>query len=416
MECAPLFSCRYIMNIWNNVFLVLIFITSIAVVALTSVEFQIRNTGQKKIADLEKKIEDTDDKISKILDGAAPLKLSPNKSRAEWGFEELRGHLRVRLVERGTAWFGSIVDRVDEKTLPPALPQVEARIIITEPFEEGETKDTVVMPATLRGIVYVFEEGSSNDADGTGVFLGRFNVNSEPTATKFTDDEGNENNGWRMTMVTVDPISKKEIEQIKYSKSRWAIYMTPPVDRFLGVFDQLTDEELQTIPDEIREKLQPRPMPELETDYLEGLDPRVVEIWQKYREEMDDPESELTQDYSTLLVWLYQQRNNLNREIEVVESYISTHEEATKKNEENNKKLESDCTLEEKQVRAMTRQRDAVRTLYEEYEEENNRLVARIETLQAQSKEYIAGIMDAQLKVIRKIEEQARDSEKNGDR
>ena len=411
MECAPLFSCRYIMNIWNNVFLVLIFITSIAVVALTSVEFQIRNTGQKTIADLEKKIEDTKGKITKIDDGAAPLKLLPEKAFSDLGFEEIRGVLRVRLVERGRAWFGSVVDRVDEKTLPPALPQVEARVIITEPFEEGETTDTVVMPATLRGIVYVFEEENNSDENIAGVFLGRFNVNSEPIAAKFTDNEGNEKNGWRITMVTIDPISEKEIEQIKISKSRWAIYMTPPVDRFLGVFNQLTDEEMQTIPDEIREKFQLRPMPELATEDLEGLDPRVVEIWKKYREEMDDPESERTQDYSTLLVWLYQQRNSLNREMEMIESYIKTHEEATKKNEENNKKLKSDCDLEEKRVTAMTQQRDAVGKLCEEYAAENNKQAALIETLHAQSKEYIDGIMDAQLKVIKKIEEQPKDSE-----
>ena len=399
------------MNIWNTVFLVLIFITSIAVVALTSVEFQIRNTGQKKIVDLERKIEDTEGKIAKILDGTSPLKLSPEKSRDELGFAELRGVLRVRLVERGRAWFGNIKDRVEEKTLPPALPQVEARVIITEPFEAGETTDTVVMPATLRGIVYVFEEGNNDDANSAGVFLGRFNVNSEPIAAKFTDDEGNEKNGWRITMVTIDPISEKEIEQIKVSKARWAIYMTPPVDRFLGVFNQLTDEEMQTIPDEIREKFQPRPMPELEAEELEGLDPQVVEIWRKYREEMDDPESERTQDYSTLLVWLYQQRNDLNREMEMIESHIKTHIDATKKNEENNKKLESDCALEEKRVTAMTRQRDAVGNLRDEYAAENNKQAALVETLHTQSKEYISGIMDAQLKVIKKIEEQPKDSE-----
>ena len=399
------------MNIWNIVFLVLIFITSFAVAILTAVELQIRNTGQKKIADLEKKTEDTETKITKIRAGAAPLKLSPDKSQAEFGFYELQGHLRERLVERGRAWFGTIVDGVDEKTLPPALPQVEARIIITEPFEDNETKDVVVMPATLNGIVYVFEERNNNDADGFGAFLGRFNINSEPAATKFTDDDGNEKNGWRMTMVTIDPISKNEIEQIKSSKSRWAICMTPPVDRFAGVFSQLTDEELQTIPQEIRERFQSRPMPELEAKELEGLDPQVVKIWQKYREEMDDPESELAQDYSTLLVWLYQQRNNRNREIKIAEADINTHQEAAKKNEENNKKLEEDCSLEDKRVAAMTRQRDAVTKLYQEYEEANNKQASLIETLHAQSKGHVDGIMDAQLKVIKKIEGQTSNSE-----
>jgi hypothetical protein len=214
-----------------------------------------------------------------------------------------------------------------------------------------------------------------------------------------------------MTMVTVDPISNREIEQIKGSKSRWAIYMTPPADRLLGVFSHLTDEEMQTIPEEIREKLQPRPMPELEAEGLEGLDPQVVETWKKYRETMEDRESERAEEFSMLLVWLLQRRNNLNRNIEIIDSYIATHEEATKKNEENNKELEKDCALEEKRVAAMTVQRDAVRQLCKQYEEKNMKQALLIETLQAQCKDYIAGIMDAQLKVIKKIEEEKRNSE-----
>jgi len=152
-------------------------------------------------------------------------------------------------------------------------------------------------------------------------------------------------------------------------------------------------------------------MPELTEEDLEGLDPRVVEVWQQYRNEMDDPESELALDYATLLDWLYRQRNSRIREIEIVESYIQTHEEATKKNEENNKKLGEDCSLEEKRRVAMTLQLEAVKKLYERYVEENNEQALLIESLQAQSKEYIDGIMNAQIQVIRKIEEQARDSE-----
>jgi len=387
------------MNIWNKVFLGIIIITAITVVALATVERKIRGTGQKKIDTLAKQIDETDGKIATIFSGTAPTKPSAEKSPSEWGLNEIKGKNIERFNERGRAWFGCIVRKADEITLPPALLQVEAQLIITEPFMANDT-GAVVVPDQLRGIVYVFEEGGENNA---GSFLGRFRVISDaPTPTKFRDNEGNEKGGYQVTLTTADPISDQEIDQIlDASKSRWALYMTPPVDRVAGIFNKLTVEEQQAIPEEF---LQPRPMPELSDEEIEGLDPKVVELWKLYRTTIDDPESESGREFAAALDWLYQQRSSLHRLIADAESDIATYKAAEEKNQIENEKLEEDCVLEEKRVAAMNVQRDHVKTLLEQYDAEINKIALQIEKLQVLGPAYVAKIAEYQLKAVEQIE------------
>jgi len=399
------------MNTWNKVFLGVIFVTALVVVVLASVEFQVRNTGQKHIVSMEKKIAETQEKIDKIESGTAPQKLSPEKSLSEMSFEEHRGVLSGRYSERGRAWFGCIVADMDERTLPPALQQVETQIIITGPFAPSETgiATDVQLPATLNGVVYVFEDNAENHS---GAFLGRFNVVGEPEPAKFPGDDENEKNGWRITLVTIDPISEGEIEQIfNASNSRWAIYMTPPVDRIAGIFSQLTVEEMQMIPEELREKFKPRPMPPLEPEDLEGISPDVVKIWEAYRSEWDDPEAEFARDFATLLDWLYQQRSGLIRDIRTAEANIETFKTATEKNGAENKKMEEDLALEEKKAAAMVTQRDAVKTLLDKREEGINATALQIEKIQTLSAAYVEGMTKYQLKLVEIIETPAKNSD-----
>jgi hypothetical protein len=389
------------MNIWNKVFLGVIFVAAIAVTVLASVEFHIRNTGQKKVADLERHIEKTDGEIAKIYHGLAPLNLLPDKSPSDWSFEEIRNAAFERYYERGRVWFDCNVDRINESTLPPALQQVEVQVIIAKPLPEGA--DEVVMPETLKGVVYVFElvkkEEGENSETVPGTFLGRFTVDSEPTKTNFFDEARNQKDGWRVNLVTADPISDDEIERIfdavEVRKSRWAIYLTPPVDRVTGMFSQLTAEERQAIPKELRDRFLPRPLPE--PNDTEGAEPG-----------MNAHEIEPIQSFvamSAMLDWLYQRRSTLNRDIEVAKSDIRTYETAWEKNEAENKKLENDGILEEKRRVEMEKQRDVVKDLVGQYEAEANRITLQIEKLQAHAKAYIDGIEDAHSKAAKKIEE-----------
>ena len=407
------------MNIWNKVFLGVIFVAAIAVVALASVEFQVRNRGQATIKKLEEEIAERESDIAKIRSGIDPLKLLPDKSLSELSFDELKKIVHARYDERGRAWFGCIAATAAVKERPPDPDSmlVEARIIITGPFMPSETgtPTDVARPDALRGVVYVFEEGAKDDPSDPGVFLGRFSVASEPDpSAKFFDDDGNEKNGYWVTLVTVDPISEAEIDQIgeavQVRKLPWALYLTPPVDRIAGIFDQLTEEAKQAIPEEIREKFQSRPMPELTDEEKEDASSENIAIWKKYRATWDDPESEFAQDYSALLDWLYQQRSSLNRSIKEAKSAIAQYQASQERAKAEEEKLEKqDIPLEEKRAAAMEIQRDKVEALLEQYKKEIANIVEKIENLQTLSKSLVEKVTAAQLEAAEKIEERAKD-------
>ena len=399
------------MNVWNKVFLGIIIVTAIAVIALASVERKIRSTGQKHIETLDKKIEDADAKIAKLTSGADPAKPSVEKSLSELSIEELRGLLSERYRERGRAWFGCVVREAKEITLPPALIQVEAQIVITGPFmpSESGTETDVVFPEILRGVVYVFAESTE---DKKGAFLSRFRVSSVPTQTKFSDEEGNEKNGFLVKLTTADPVSEAEIDQIfDASKSRWAIYMTPPVDRVVGMIDLLSEEAKQAFPEELLEAFRARSMPELTEEEKEGVDSAVLEMLKKYRETMDDPEAESSKDYSLALDWLYSQRSSLKRLIEEIESNIETYNAAEENAKTEKSKRENDLAREQKRVDAMKVQLEKVKTLLEQYKTEIDKMILLCEKLQELSQTYAAKIAEYQEKVVKKIEGQTENVE-----
>jgi hypothetical protein len=437
------------MNIWNKVFLGIIFVTAIAVAVLTAVEMKIRSTGQQKIDALEKKIGETKAQIDKIADGAAPMKASADKKPSELSFEEIRSQTVRQFYERGRAWFGCLLDgKAVQRVVPPKDSEqgqdikefivVEVPIIVTEPRSQtkddnGNDIDEAVMPETLKGIVYVFEESSPNNK---GTFLGRFRVseNKLPEKAKFMDAGGQEKNAYKAELVTIDPLSAAEIEHIEAaagrarkdnapdSRSSWAVYLTPPVDRVAGIIDRLTEEEKQAIPEELRERFQPRPVPALTDEeknqlwerakhdkpdlFTDGNKQEAFVLLQKYHQTMDDFEQ--GQDFSLALDWLFQQRSRLNRDKATALSDMETFKSAKEKADAENKKLEGDCVLEEKRVDAMVMNRDAVKDLKEEYEKEINKLTLQIEKLRALQAALVAKIAECQMKAVEKIEEKTK--------
>ena len=443
------------MNIWNKVFLGLIFAMAIAVVVLASAEFHIRNTGLRTIKKLNEDIVKTDTDIARIAAGTKPMELSPDKSPSELGFDELRGHIREHSAERGRAWFGCIVAEFDGNKLRQSSPVAEVEIIVTSPFAPSEAgvPTDVVPPETLRGVVYVFREGAKDDLGDPGTFLGRFNVGNELKTRPFLDDEGNEKLGYRITLVSTDLINDDEVEQIfEACNSRWTIYTAPPVDRVAGIFDRLTEEEKQAIPEDMWAVFQPRPVPELaeeDIEYirgleLEGLDvsdldsrtselleraveiverdrntmdtawtqtrDKVIAIWKRYQAVMDDSEAELAQDFSAALDSLHKQRSRLYRNIQSAQSDIGMYETSGDKARAESEALKTQLIpLEEKRVANMEVQRNEVKSLLAQYNGETTGSRLRIEKLQALAEAYIAAITDIQVKAAEKIEERAKD-------
>ena len=375
------------MNIWNKVFLGIIFVASIVIVVFGAIELKIRNTGQKHIAQKEKEIADKESAITKIIEGTTPAKLLVDKEVPEWGYEELRNKVLELYSERGRAWQGCIVASIAENTRLPALRRVEAQVIITGPPDGRGIETDAASPGVLRGVVYIFREEYEDNAC---TFLGRFNVEGEPTTTMFRDQEGNQRNGFRVTLITVDPISEEEIETIfEASQSRWALYMTLPINhRVAGVFDRLEEEH-------------------------GGIDPNVLAVWERHRDKMDDSEAQYARDYSSLLYWLYRQRSGTYRAINITKDDIETYRVAEEKTKAENEKLTADCILEEKRRDAMEVQRNAVKNLLEEYEKETAQYILQIEKFKAMSAAYVAAITEAQLRVVEKIEHRVAEIEKN---
>ena len=399
------------MNVWNKVFLGLIFVASIAVLVFGAVEFHVRYTGQRHIVELTKRTAETESRIAIIQNGSA----------GTLSFDQLRGALRERYLERGQAWSNSIVHGMTEEVLPPALPQVTAQIIITEPLVANEAGvfSQVAPPDTLRGVVYVFSEGNTSAADraSLGAFLGRFQVSAAPTPTKFRDDTGNEIDGWRVNLVTNDPISDTEIEKIfNQSRQRWSVFVSPPIDRVAGIFNELSEEEKQIIPAEFREKFQPRPMPALQSADIENVSNALLARWEAIRETMDDPESEFADDFASLLTWLYQRRSDALREMVNLRIDIETYEAAVERARAESQTLAArEIPLEEKRLAAMNVQRDAVRSVLEQYGAEVDRLMLVQEKLQILSKVFLEGIAEAQIQAAEKIEENVRRADREAE-
>lgn len=397
------------MNIWNKVFLGVIIATSIVVLALASVEMNVRNKGQKNVATLQENIKKIDGDIAKTRAGTAPAKPTTSKSLSELGVEELRNALHERYYERGREWQNCIFRRMEEVILPPALPQLKVELTITGPPDESGTLTNAASPEHLRGIVYVFAEG---DTDIT--FLGRFSVDvATIQTTKFRDKEDNEKDGFMVTLISADTLSSSEVDHIIEAtqdatrRSRWAVYLTQPVDRIAGIFDQLTEEEKQQISEELLERFQPRSMPDPTEEEKQDVSPNVLALWAQVRAAVDDPESESAHDPATTLDWLYLWRSTLLRYTAGVRVDIDTTKSGEAKTKAEIEKMTRDSVLEEKRVKAMSVQRDAVKALLEQYQAEIDRMVLQIEKLQTFNAALVAKIAEYQVTAVEEIEKRA---------
>jgi len=458
------------MNIWNKVFLGVIIATAIVVLVLTALEMKIRGTGLRYIADLQKKIDDTKSNINKITVGTAPAKSLVDKSRDDWSFEELRNALRERYQERGRVWFGHLAPGGGLVDLPPALQQIMAPVVITGPMvpNEAGTETEVAFPEHLRGVVYVFEQG---DEENPGKFLARFNVDSEPTPVPFRDEEENQKTGYQIRLITIDPIDDDEIDQVLEARPNWALYMAPPIDRIAGIFDQLseqewemiplelrerfdhiagifvklTEQELEMVPPELRERFQSRLMLALTQEHKNALieelkrlrddpretlekkeryrriidayddfagsfkDPEILVQWEKVRANLDDPEAAAAQDLALALDWLYLRLGGLRRDIEIAESNTATNKTVEENAKEENKELMADAILEERRLEAMQNQRKETEEHLTQTRTEIDRITLQIEKLQTINAALLAKIAEAQLKATEQIEKRVND-------
>jgi len=424
------------MNTWNKVFLGMIFVAAIAIVILVAPEIKIRREGLKRTNQLKKDIATATEKIAKINLGADPKKPTSEKSLDDMSMPELRGLQRARYDERGRAWFNCIAPQdaqnarhfpADAMTIDkqPPPPQVNVQVIITGPADAQGIETDAPEPKALLGVVYVFaepkpappaeEEGGqeANNTKAPAIFLGRFRVAPIPLATtKFQDKAGEEKNGYRVTLITSDPINDTEVDRIVTAANlRWAIYTAPPVDRVADFFSLLSESDreefLKMFPEEQRELLKMSTWDEPTPEELEGIDSKAADMWVRLRKGWDNPEAESAQNYAMALNWLFRKRVRLEREIATARTNITIFETAVQQKAAENEQLRKDGDLEKKRVNAMDTQRETVKLLLDEYIAEINKMTLQHEKLQALSEAYVSAITDAMLKVTEKIENRA---------
>ncbi len=188
------------MNIWNIVFLVLVFILSGVVLFFTGQEYNVRSTGQQTLEKFEQAIVQERQKAVAAQDGSQPLKAADGKTIDEMSLGELGNWLRQLRFERQRTWFncGLRVNPERRKVTAPQLGEgnpdvaegqlktlelVEVSVIITgptatRPSAEGNAEPImeVVRPDDMQGTVYLFDEGKEGSSSA---FLGRFTVSSQ---------------------------------------------------------------------------------------------------------------------------------------------------------------------------------------------------------------------------------------------
>ncbi|MDR2755660.1 MAG: hypothetical protein LBC20_08125 [Planctomycetaceae bacterium] len=360
------------MNIWNNIFLGLIFVLAIAVIFFTSQELKIRSTGQKTIETLEKKTETTNLDIKKIQDGSAPTKPFSEKTIEELGYGELRLKLFDLLYERKKAWFdckpGNL--NVSGKVLTPeqlggdnpATPNdklqdiklLEVTLVIPKSDEDATQREE------LKGLVYIFDE--NKDKRGSA-FLGIFSV----------EQQQNIPNGLQVTLQAAQDLSAEEANRIQNAmRSTWAVYTTVPLDR-QDIFEELTDEEKEQIPEALRETL-------------------------------TNPER-TPKDFNELLSLFYQRRVELKESIDSTQRRIDELNAALEIAKKESQDIRNDQDLEKKRIEMMKIQSKTLRENIDAYDNVIKQLRDEIEKTQTQNEWLVAKIAEYQDKAKELIEQ-----------
>ncbi len=405
------------MNIWNKVFLGLIFLLTLAALFFAAQEWKIRGMGQKAVLSLEKQQVDTEKQIAQISEGSAPDKAATEKTFEEMGLEESRLKLLELLFERKKAWFGCLPGGINPtgKTVAPeqlggnnpatpgdALDPInllEVQVTITGPLvaatgAEGEAAERVVAPPNdLLGVVYVFDEGDfleaakaetengsgGSTADGIsggaqgikgvgGSFLGIFTVDGAPQQTA---------EGYVVTLHSANELNDVEVARIQdAARSTWAIYASIPLDRYVDIFDRLSEEQANALlPDAVRQKL---------------MDAQRIQV-----------------DFDVMLTRLYQERVNLLQEIGSSRTDIAALNASLAIAAQEDQKTRGDIEFEKKRIAAMNDQKEALQKMVEQYDASIRQLLDDIDATQKDNERFAAGIADAQLRVLQRIEDKA---------
>lgn len=389
------------MNIWNKVFLVLIFIFAALAVVFAGREFQIRKAWNDCFIAHKKAIAKAEENAEKIQAGASSGK---DKNRDEKSFDEmtlseLKLLLNLYIYERKNAWFGckaidvikpddanadrqevypnqlaNLPDRSmttpDDQLNPVKL--VKVQLLIPAPSAEPEAGQEIMdlkldKNESLTGTAFLFSEGTAQEEDGSqsgGAFLGRFTVSQVQRSQ----------NGYLVTLLSRDELNENEIQLLEASRnSTWALHTAMPQDRFDGIFSRITPEQAET----------------------------------RFRTDLLDPNRPL-QDFGILIDYSYRQRVELKRAIDLNHRAIDSLRVSIEIANQEEHSLRADIDKEHKRVALMEEQRDVVNNMVARYDAMIKMLQKEIEDTQKQSEFYLSQIAEIQLKAADMIEANAK--------
>lgn len=382
------------MNIWNTVFLVLVFILSGVAAFFTAQEMKIRQEWNRGIERLETKISNSEKEIREAINGVPSDKPEAERTIEELALSTVKVRLRNLIFERGKAWFecqpgqvtadgqvlmpqqlGGNDPQTEENRLKP-IQLVEVRLMITGPVVEKNGKEEVIPPNDLKGLVYLFDEGQDNV--GTQ-FLGRFTVSAvQPSQSRY-----------QVTLIAANELNQNEVERIEASRKKqatWAVYTAVPIDRYEGVFDRLPDDVVDSILSASAPKDRKLTVPDLK-----------------------DPERK-TVDFDVLLTKLYQWRVVLKQDIDRTKRYIEMLKSSVESAKAEEGSLKKDIDFEKKRIAAMKTQAETLQKAVDQYDEMIQELTDLIDKTQKQNKWYVAQIAQAQHQAAEQIEKRAEEA------
>lgn len=375
------------MNIWNTVFLVLIFLLAAVVLFFTAQEYSKRSQAQQILIKFEEAIEKEKAKATAARDGSEPRKTMTEKSIDEMSLGELIDWVRLLRIERKKTWFGCnirVTPDAKRVTAPPlgdgnpAAPAdqlktirlVEVNVIVTGPTVLREGNEEVIRPDDMQGAVYLFDEGKEGVG---GAFLGRFTVVSpQPSRAQ---------GGYVVTLHAVDELNEAEIQRLnRAARSTCAVYVSMPEDRYDFIFDNLSPEEAA----------------ELISDA-------------KLRQRMLDPERPLV-DYDEIYTRKYADRTRSELAIDLTKRQNAGLVEDQRIATEEDAQLRKEIDLEKTRIAAMVAQAGVLQDKLDEYKATGEFLMEKIDEQRAENERMRAAIADIMQRVAEKISRQAEEA------
>jgi hypothetical protein len=353
------------MSIWNKILIGFIIVAALTFFYLAARTLKTHQHWRQLAGKLQEQVETLQEENHKLIhDDPEEQEADAQGNDLQPGIKRLRLELYKLLVDRGRAWYNCTPEQVDRQT-----GQVAVKTDFPDPHGIAD-----------KSILYVFEEKDIEDKDdpAKGQYLGEFKVT-----------------GVAERQVVLQPIQKQTAEQLTRlanSTGTWRLYDIMPID-VRSVFSTLSEEDKQKILPAGSVKDYTKDGKAAEKDDPEG---RVV----------DGKYVRLLRDYQKLFHAYHLQRVLLADQF-IVTAKDFQYIDATRKDAmEQQKFRENELAQLKAEMAKVSRERDAVRGLYQVLQPRVLGLQQSIAQIAASNRAAAARIAQIQAEATRRINSQ----------